>query len=59
MCYLEHAANIRIISEIKCGKAKKIARRRKNYCDAIEKKLEGVPNISLTRRRKRQFVYYV
>ena len=29
------------------------------YCDAMEKKLESVPNISLTRRRKRQFVYYV
>jgi len=29
------------------------------YCDVMEKKLESVPNISLTRRRKKQFLYYV
>ncbi len=40
-------------------KHKKVTRRRKIYCDTMEKKLEGVANISLTRRRKRQFLYYV
>jgi len=47
----KNAANIRIISEIQCGKAKKVATRRKIYCDAMEKKQEGVTNISLTHRR--------
>jgi hypothetical protein len=38
----KNAANIHIISEIRFGKAKKVARMRKIYCDAMEKKLEGV-----------------
>jgi hypothetical protein len=47
----KNVAKIHIISEIQCGKAKKVATRRKIYCDAMEKKQEGVTNISLTHRR--------
>ena len=48
----EDDANLHIISETQSKKTKKDATKREIYCDAMEKKLEGVLNISLTRPRK-------